>query len=140
MESKNKYAYSFDGETYINELFDSAEDAINDATKEILCFCKEVPKGEVVIIGKVVNAFIPRIYGNDIIYNLQGYAYNDSDRAEEYLEDVTDKELQELETDLNKVLAKWIKKYNYHPNWFEVTEEKKYKYINGKFTEITGEE
>ncbi len=119
--SDNWY-YSFDGEHYESDGYDSEEEAIKEAYKENRT---EDYGYEVFWVGKASEVATPNI---DVIQLLEilaedVYEDNHSDYALYYLDDVKKEHEKELEEQLNEVWYKWLEKYGYKPNWFVVHDE-----------------
>lgn len=109
-----KYAYSFDNEIFFSEL-DSEKEAIDEAISELdLDF---VNSENSVFVGEVED-FAPVVDAERVIYQLTDQAYDEAnDGAEEYLNDVTEAELDALEKELTKAFNTWSKKYKHEPNF-----------------------
>lgn len=136
MDNKT-YAYSFDGVDYGDE-YARREDALFDAVSELAYDKKD--KGYI-YIGECKREFKPHIDALSIIDDLQEDAYvsEGGDYAEDYLEGVTQSQVDELEQGLNKVLNDWIKEYHLQPRWYTVIRYDVYRYENGKVTKMKGQ-
>jgi hypothetical protein len=67
--------------------------------------------------------FEPNISVDKVIEDLQEQVYDELD-DEDYLENLKDKEKEELEESLNLVLKRFLKKYNLKPNNYLVKNKK----------------
>lgn len=113
----NKYAYSYNEYDYYG-TFNSFEEACADAIKEGY-------KGDI-FIGETTQNFQPYINPREIIESIQESAYDDSEYSDDYLENITPQQLDELDEEINFVISKWIKRHNFEPTWFLVKNIKKF--------------
>ena len=116
----SKWAFSFDNERYYGG-FDSKDDAIEEGVKDA-----ELNGYDRLYIGEEIRDFTPFINVSSIIEEIQENACDHSEYADDYLEDVQDNHLIELETTLNNVLVEWMSKHNYNPTFFSVEEYEEY--------------
>jgi hypothetical protein len=116
------YAYSFDGWDFSNCGYDSIEEALKDAKKDA---ASRDDKPTHCFIGEQVE-FQPKIDADTIIEQLQGSADEFSEYADDYLEDVSDKERKELEESLQKVFDEWEGRTGNRATFFQVEGSKKY--------------
>lgn len=80
--------------------------------------------GEVFRIGYIVDEPEPRLDIEDIIERLSDKVYYElGEVADNYLQEITDKEFEELDKGLNDVFEKWAKKYNKKLSCFKVIKE-----------------
>lgn len=112
-----KWAYSFNGETY-GDVYDTREEAIRDAVKDIEEYKKEI---DTVYIG-IAKIFEARVSEADIIEQLKEDAWDGyGEYSEEYLEDLTDEERSDLQELLQEAYKKWESKYPwYKPGFYKV--------------------
>lgn len=114
-----KWMYNLSGnEIWNGEEFDTKEEAVKEAKKEI----EEEGLDNISFeIGQIAQAFVS---GVDVDYILENVAENTTNEVgevgEDYLEDVTKEDRDELEEKLNEVLFKWIKEHNYEPSFFKI--------------------
>lgn len=72
--------------------------------------------------------------GYDVIEAVQTDAYDEGgEYAENYLDDVTKEQREELEEQLDVVFNAWLEKYDLYPNFYTIPAHETYKYIDGKF-------
>lgn len=117
--SVGKWMYNLGGsEIWIGEEFDTKEQAIKFAKKEIEEDDLGVTNFEV---GQITEATVS---GVDIDLLLENVAENTTceigEIGDDYLDDVTKEDREELEESLNEVLFKWIHKHNYEPSFFKI--------------------
>ena len=114
-----------------SERFSSSLDSINECLEEARAENDENYKR--VYIGIVTEVDI-RVDADDVIENIQNRVYSEhGEVAEEYLDDVTKEQLNELDEALNKVFNEWKDKYKFEPNFFTVEEIKEYDLVTGEF-------
>ena len=111
-----KYTYSFDGEFFYDE-FDSIDEAIDQAKED---YDEEEPLKEV-YVGEAVP-FVAHIFADDVIEQIISNAYNEvnGECVGDYLNDVPEAAVNELEKDLNEVYEKWEKKHGMEPEFSKV--------------------
>lgn len=69
-----------------------------------------------------------------MIEAIQTDAYDEGgEYAENYLDDVTKEQREELEEQLDVVFNAWLEKYDLYPNFYTIPAYETYKYIDGKF-------
>ena len=112
-----KWAYSFNGEMY-GDIYDTREEAIRDAVKDIEEYKKEI---DTVYIG-IAKIFEARVNETIVIESLKEDAWDGyGEYSEEYLEDLTDGERSDLQELLQEAYKKWENKYPwYNPNFYKV--------------------
>lgn len=72
--------------------------------------------------------------GYDVIEAVQTDAYDEGgEYAENYLDDVTKEQREELEEQLDVVFNAWLEKHDLYPNFYTIPAYETYKYIDGKF-------
>lgn len=127
---ENTYCYSFDEECFHGE-FDSREEAIKEAFEENKDYNN---KYKVCWVGKCIEV-IPSGFGIEPI--LEDVAHNTKadtcgDFADDYLMDVSNEHMTELEDAMHEVLFNWLDKHEeYKPTWFEVDDIEEV-YLGGK--------
>lgn len=138
--TRNKVAYSMDGENY-SGMFDTAAEALEDARNEIEYMIESRKKGykidlpERVFVGEC-ELYQPSLLscGYDVIEAVQDDAYDEAEEyAEDYLDDVTKEQREELEEQLDVVFNAWLEKYDLYPNFYTIPAYDTYKYIDGEF-------
>lgn len=126
-----KVSYSFDNEYYY-DIFDTEEEAKAEAMKELRRIERRTPEElpEEIYIG-TCEFFKPSLLstGWDIMEDIQQQAYNEGfgEYANDY-PDATKEQWRELETGIEKVFQRWIKKYNLNPSFFKVNTYDVYEY------------
>lgn len=138
--TRNKVAYSMDGENYSN-WYDTTAEALEDARKEIEYMIDSREEGYKVVLPERVFVGECEIYhpsllscGYDVIESIQQDAADEGGEwAEGYLDDVTTEQREELEERLDVVFNAWLEKYNLYPNFYSIPAYDTYKYIDGKF-------
>ncbi len=122
---KGKYVYSFSDDCFESEEYDTAEEALAAARFE-----EEdapYPKGhKAVYIGVVGEKWKPEIDGESIIDMLRENAYSDCNE-EDYLDNVTDEQTNELTEELTAAFERWAKKNGHEVDFFLVENVKEYK-------------
>ncbi len=69
-----------------------------------------------------------------MIESVQADAYDEGgEYAENYLDDVTKEQREELEEQLDVVFNAWLEKHDLYPNFYTIPAHETYKYIDGKF-------
>lgn len=124
----NEVAWSFDGERYSCTHNNTAE-ALAEALADIRTYEKG-KRPEKVYIGQC-EFYKPSLMGTsyDVIEAVQCAVYDEGgEYAEDYLEDVTKEDREELEAALEVVFQEWITKHNYHPNFYTVPSYEVYRY------------
>lgn len=72
--------------------------------------------------------------GYDVIEAVRVDAYDEGgEYAENYLDDVTKEQREELEEQLDVVFNAWLEKHDLYPNFYTIPAYETYKYIDGKF-------
>lgn len=126
-----KFSYSFDEERY-GFLYDSIEETLKDAIEEIealrKCNASDIP--EKIFVGEC-RIYEPTLLnsGDDVIEAIKLQASDaGGEWADDYLDDVTKEQVEELEKNLDDVFQKWIDKYKFQPNFYTVSTYKAYTY------------
>lgn len=116
----NKWVYEVDLDTDVwrSEFYKTREEAVSKGNSEAIKDKRELFR---VGIAKLCeNCGVDAI---KVIEDMQT-AMDDAmgEVAEDYLEDVTNEHLLELEEQLSKVFCEWEKKHNYEPTFYEITD------------------
>lgn len=122
-------------------MYDTAAEALEDARNEIEYMIESRKKGYKVILPERVFVGECELYrpsllscGYDVIESVQADAYDEGgEYAENYLDDVTKEQREELEEQLDVVFNAWLEKYDLYPNFYTIPAHETYKYIDGKF-------
>ncbi len=112
-----KWMYNINGnEIWSGEEFNTKEEAVKEGLEEAKtegCFKFEVGQIEKVTVS-----------GVDIDYILENVAENTTEDCgevgEDYLNDVTKEDRDELEQKFNDLLFSWIKEHGYEPSFFKI--------------------
>lgn len=119
MSKKWTYELDINRDIWRGGVFNSREEAIEEATKEALI--DDIEKFKIGVIKDVPN------FGVDVdtvIEDIQNAMYDEiGEVAEDYLDDVSKGHLLELEEQLNEVFYKWQEKYNYKPTFYSIISE-----------------
>ena len=126
---KMKFAYSFDKESY-GCTYDSVEGALKDAIAEIEDIreynASDIP--EKIFVGEC-QFYDPTLSAYDAIEAVQKDASDvGGEWADDYLDDVTQEQVEELKKGLEDVFQNWIKKHNLYPNFYTVSAVSVYTY------------
>lgn len=118
--TENKFVYSEDEEYFNSDLdFDTIEDALKNATENL-------DKDSKVYIGKIKDVDLT-IGAWNIIEDLQEDAFEQAGEiAEDFLNNVTQEQENDLTIMINDVIDKWLKKHKLEPNFFSVVDVKQY--------------
>lgn len=102
----------------INKAFEIIQDDLNNNRLQEVCNFR---------VGRQVRANIPFIWADSIIEDAQNNALDEySDLSDDYLEDVTKEQQDELEKKLNEVWENWHNKYNLNPTWFNIEDSQEF--------------
>lgn len=123
MEQTDKYAYSFDNESYFWG-YDSVEGALKAAQADTEVDDDYVRKG-IVYIGKVCE-FEPIVDAWRAIEHIKYDADDEVDDTYGYLDDVQDDEVKKLQDVLTEAFNRWAKETNHLPSFCVVKEVKEY--------------
>lgn len=118
-----QWVYSFTGEDYETEFFDTEKEILDYIFSDNF---DEVTTDGVYIAQIIVHeSNIDKSTVETIIEDLKNDAYQEGgEYAESFLEDVTDKQQEELVELLNPIYQKWAEKHNHKPNFFTVENDK----------------
>lgn len=131
MEQTNKFSYSFYEDIDYSCEYDSVEEAL-EAAKADAKNDDEVRDVTEVYIGRVYK-FVPEIDAWSIIEKLQDDADDEAyEASEDYLRDVSDAELYQLEKMLTETFNKWARETGNEPNFFVVKDVVEYSLEEGK--------
>lgn len=109
------HSHSLDKD-YWNGTFDTKKEAIADAESS---YCDGYTRE--FYIGQAVVTFQPFIDADDVLERIAEEAYDENEYAEEYLDDVTTIDKNELSAMLNSALKKWLKKHPYYkPTFYSI--------------------
>ena len=122
-------------------MYDTAAEALEDARNEIEYMIESRKKGYKVVLPERVFIGECELYrpsllscGYDVIEAVQTDAYDEGgEYAENYLDDVTKEQREELEEQLDVVFNAWLEKHDLYPNFYTIPAYETYKYIDGKF-------
>ncbi|MCP1226157.1 hypothetical protein [Sebaldella sp. S0638] len=118
--NEKQYAWYFDNLSASSEPCNSIDECLKEARQE------NNGEYEKVFIG-TVEYIEGKIDVDVLIENIQDDVYRDTeDNIEDYLEDVTYEEKEELNLLLNEVFDKWKKKNQYELDFYFVKDAKAY--------------
>lgn len=110
------------------DVFKTKEEAIEEGKKlaikagNTICFR----------VGKKVEVYPDSIDAEDIIESIQDRTYSEiGEVAEDYLDNLTKEQVEELQLGLEEVYNKWLKKHSLGCNFFSV-ESEEIIYLNKK--------
>ncbi|EMQ1359333.1 hypothetical protein OD257_002675 [Clostridioides difficile] len=116
---KDVWLYSWDDEYFASDEYESKEEAIEAAKKELKMFGY---LEENVYVGKKEDVSLP---GIDIEVTLECVQELIDNEFYEYGEDwitrIKDEDRKILDDRLNKVFENWINEFGYKPYWFKFT-------------------
>lgn len=119
--SKEKWSYELDinSDIWGCGVFNSREEAIEEATKEALI--DDIKRFK---IGQCKEVFNYGIDADEVLERIAEETYEDvGEVAEDYLDDVTREHKEELQDKLNEVFYEWQEKYNYKPYFYTIVDE-----------------
>lgn len=119
-EENQKWTYDiWNSDIWTGGICDSKEEAIELAKDEAIENNKYSFR-----VGKVEKAFDYGIDVDVIIEDIQNSTYDEcGEVAENYLEDVTKEDKEELSDKLDKVFREWQEQHNYKPNFYTISDE-----------------
>lgn len=120
MRETQLWSYSVNDDTYfVGDKCSSRKEAIQAALQGADAL--KISEG-IIRIGQV-NEFVPVVYAEDIITNLQNQADDEAGEFSwDYLNDISDKHLNELQENLQAAFNCWIQKHpEYKPNFYTVS-------------------
>lgn len=122
---EKKYCWSFDKGNWAGCGYDSIDECIEDARKEMT---DDVVKGTIYVAEEI--PYLPEVSLETIMEQLEETAFDDIGyMAEDW--DAYDprkkEEVKELKDKLNRVIYEWMDKYGYAPYFFTVENEKEYR-------------
>lgn len=121
MENKKIYAFSYNGEYYINETFTSREKALKYAKKNWKKYIdiRDLSDGDLTIYIGEANYYKENIDAEDIIVKMQEEAWdNIGEWAETFLDDISKEHMTILERRLNKVWKSFKKEFGIKTDCF----------------------
>lgn len=108
------WLYSNNEESFYSDTFYTKDSAIQAALED-----EEIE--DVFYVGKQSPVNISGVNVSTILeYVAENTAQGFDGFGDDYLEDVKAEHMSELEDALDEVLFKWIDKYNYNPDWYEI--------------------
>ena len=124
---EKQYAWKWKNDESFSCALDSIEECLEEARTENNKNHKRVYIGIVAEVGICVDT-------DDVIENIQNRVYSEyGEIAEEYLDDISKEQLNELDEALNKLFREWKDKYKLDPPIFDVEEVKEYNLETGEF-------
>ncbi|EMJ5875660.1 hypothetical protein KWU03_14965 [Clostridioides difficile] len=117
---KDVWLYSWDDEYFASDEFESKEEAIEAAKKELKMFGH---LEENVYIGKREDVSLPGVDTEDVLERVQELIDNEFDEyGEDWITRIKDEDRKILDDRLNKVFENWINEFGYKPTWFKVVD------------------
>lgn len=124
MKDTKQYTYSFDGEYWEHEVFDSLEECLEAVKND-----EEYSKTESYYIGEAIDYEIS-IDANEILCMIEEQTSSDvGDAADNWIADVEDIHMgyvKILEDDITNVVNKWLKKHHCLPDFKNIKNIKEY--------------
>lgn len=130
-----KYSWDFDkdAEFWNNGTFDTVEECIEDAIQFLKTEIEDSDEYPTVVYIGENREFVPEVDGLNILEHLEeqaseqcGEISNDWETYDWKDREKRDKEISELENELNKVVIDWLTKYKRMPNFYTVENIKEY--------------
>ena len=119
MSEKWSYELDINSDIWRGGVFNSREEAVEEATKEALI--DDIKRFK---IGQCKEAFNYGIDVEDALERINAIMYDEvGEVAEDYLYDVSKDQKEELEENLNEVFYAWQEKYNYKPYFYTISDE-----------------
>lgn len=119
MSEKWSYELDINSDIWRGGVFNSREEAVEEATKEALI--DDIKRFK---IGQCKEAFNYGIDVEDALERINAIMYDEvGEVAEDYLYDVSKDHKEELEEKLNEVFYAWQEKYNYKPYFYTISDE-----------------
>ncbi|MFA4009723.1 hypothetical protein ACD491_16800 [Clostridioides difficile] len=133
-ENKDVWLYSWDGECFGSDEYESKEEAIEAAKEELLNFREfgewvyDKEFGKLVYVGKREDVSLPGIDVEDTLERVQELIDDEfEDYGEDWITRIKDEDRKILDNKLNEVFCLWVDKFGYKPTWFKVVEVEKIK-------------
>ena len=121
MEKEYSWSWKADSDNY-SSPYDTIEECLEQARLEY-----EGNVRKTIYIGIVEESFDSGVDTDSVIEKIQNDAYSEyGEVAEEYLEDITKEQLNELDTVLNEAYSKWKEKHNIKTSFYNIIEIKEY--------------
>jgi len=116
----DKWMYNLDGSDIWTGLeFNTREEAIKYGREQAIKEQEEAFCNDSFRVGQIKEVPVSGVDVDDILMNVSENTTNEvGEVGEDYLYDVADEHLAELEQKLNGVLFTWMKKYGYEPDFF----------------------
>lgn len=133
---EKEYAWSLDGEDYNHGIFDTIEEAIEEA-KLHNWDADDEDRVKYAFISEVENTEYEgwKIDSDDIIQEMWKNAYDENENAESWLEDITKEQTAELTDKINETIQNWLIKHSLSFFYYELTNIKKYDLERENFVE-----
>ncbi|EGT4112359.1 hypothetical protein [Clostridioides difficile] len=117
---KDIWLYSWDDEYFASDEYESKEEAIEAAKKE-LKMTGEFQK--IVYVGKKEEVDIPEIDAEEILERVQDRIDDEyGECGEGWITYIKEEDIKLLDNRLNEVFSKWIDEFGYKSFWFVVTD------------------
>ena len=124
---EKEYAWSLDGENYDHGIFDTIEEAIEEA-KFHNWDADDEDRVKYAFIAEVENTEFKgwKVDSDDTIEKMQQNAYDEHENAESWLEDITKEQTAELTDKINEVIQNWLVKHALQFFYYDLVNTKKY--------------
>ncbi|HBE9815969.1 TPA: hypothetical protein OLY61_000585 [Clostridioides difficile] len=133
-ENKDVWLYSWDGECFGSDEYESKEEAIEAAKEELLNFREfgewvyDKEFGKLVYVGKREDVSLPGIDAGNILDYIQDRIDDEfGEFGESWSSYIKDEDEKILNDRLNEVFENWINEFGYKPHWFKLTDKEEIK-------------
>jgi hypothetical protein len=134
----DNFTYSFDGEIFIGNCY-TKQDAVNEAKTEMR-ESEALHVGSGFYVGKVKDVEIPLVDAEMVIEQIQTDTFEQNkiqdDIPTNYLVNLPDDRIDELQQKLTKVFNEWAKKFEYYPDFHSVIDIEKYELRKDKWVKV----
>lgn len=122
MTKHTEYCYSWNGEDFKGDTFDTIKAALADAAAE------NDGDNTHVHVGKVEHPSNSQFFpdAGDVIDHMANQAYDYGGEYAEYYPDVSDEAKEELNVQLVALLEAWCQKHEVSPSFYQVSNVKEY--------------
>ena len=119
MSEKWSYELDINSDMWRGGIYNSREEAIEEATREALI--DDIKRFK---IGQCKEVFNYGIDVEDALERINAIMYDEvGEVAEDYLYDVSEEHKEELQDKLDEVFYAWQEKYNYKPYFYTISNE-----------------
>lgn len=120
-----QYCFSFDENEgfYDSDIYDSIDECIEEAKQTFGYLNAGL---EYVYIGEYTQ-YDAKIDVQGALEQIGECVYNEYEDVEEYLYDVEEEQVRELDIEINNIFKKWLKRHSFEPNFGSVENIRRYK-------------